>query len=153
MNLKFFTTAIKPQLHNLAISNKIHYYNNGDGTRLCVDCDLGWICLLWNDVVLALDEQIVSWYWCMFEFEGIIDLFSKRLVWCPIQQLQWRWHHLTSGWFCFHWIYYETVSCWLWMYIQPVRLSVLYWLGVYTLDLRWYISDVKHSFCTFMMSK
>ena len=24
---------------------------------------------IWNDVVLTLDEQLVRWYWCMFEFE------------------------------------------------------------------------------------
>ena len=44
---------------------------DGDSTRLCADANVDWIYIyiyiayvLWNDIVLALDEQTVRVYWC-----------------------------------------------------------------------------------------
>ena len=30
--------------------------------------------------MLALDEQAVRWYWCMFEFECVITLYTRLLL-------------------------------------------------------------------------
>ena len=88
----------------------------------------------WNGGVLALDEQGVRWYWCMFEFEGgAAALVFDGVVGdsCDVQlrcnngdgtrmALNWFWLDVWNG----------TVSCWLWTYRKYV--------GIY-----WYIFKFK----------
>ena len=47
-------------------------YNDND-VRLCADVD--WI---WNGVMMAVDEQEVRWYWCMFQFEYAIVSYTMH---------------------------------------------------------------------------
>ena len=69
---------------------------------------------VWNGIMLALGEQEVRWYWCMFEFKS---LFCMR---CTIQssQLQIRllFNYIVNNlWFCADvgWIYgMQSRRCW-----------------------------------------
>ena len=47
--------------------------------------------------MLAVDEQEVRWYWCMFEFEYAIALYTMHHETITIAhllaiKLQWQWH-------------------------------------------------------------
>ena len=70
-------------------------------SRGCTDVDFDWIRIhilcIWNGIVLALDEQGVRWYWCIFEFECVITWCIKRhdtitITHFLVIQLQWQWH-------------------------------------------------------------
>ena len=39
-------------------------------------------------IVLALDEQKVRWYWCMFEFEYVIAWYTMRYIYICILRSQ-----------------------------------------------------------------
>ena len=46
-------------------------------------------------IVLALDEQTVRWYWCMFEFECVIVWYTLHhdtitITYSRATQLQWH---------------------------------------------------------------
>ena len=48
-----------------------------------------------ENVVLALDEQLVRWYWYMFEFECVITWYTMHhnaiaIAYSPAIQLQWQ---------------------------------------------------------------
>ena len=75
-------TMTPSQLHTRLLFN----YND---IRTCAD--VNWI---WNGIVLALDEQEVRWYWCIFEFECLIALYTVHhniiaIAYSRAIQLQW----------------------------------------------------------------
>ena len=70
--LDIWCTMTWSQLHIWLLFQTLQrrWYMKHDSKPLWCSLDI------WNGVVLVLDEQIVRWYWCMFEFEYVIAYLS-----------------------------------------------------------------------------
>ena len=73
--LRVSCTMTRSQLHNRLLF-KYTTMAMAHGTKICADWFWYWL-NIWNGAVLALDEQSVRWYRCMFESECAIP-------WCTM---------------------------------------------------------------------
>ena len=95
--LSIRSTMTPSQLH----TRLLFKYNANDIRPALRWCWLNiWIC-----IVLALDEQLVSWCWCTFEFECIITCCTinhgtNAIAHSPAIQLQWQWHTALRLYWC-----------------------------------------------------
>ena len=98
---------------------------------------------IWNDIVLALDEQLVRWYWRMVEFECVITWgtmhYVTRSQLCTHVLFTYPLYYNDDGTrfrieLYFGWIYMEwLLSCWFWTNRECVGISVMHasmWLNL-----------------------